>query len=37
MYRVNRRGLCDFLNRLIGRYPYRCRDSGRRFYKARRC
>jgi len=36
VYRSTRHGLRDFLQHLIGRYPFRCWECGRRFYRFRR-
>jgi hypothetical protein len=36
VHRSTRRGFVDFLQQLIGRYPFRCWDCGRRFYRFRR-
>lgn len=36
VYRSTRHGLKEYLYSLIGRYPYRCWDCGRRFYRFRR-
>ena len=33
VHRSSRRGFRDFLQRLLGRYPYRCWDCGRRFHR----
>ncbi|HEY7533279.1 MAG TPA: hypothetical protein VH681_10920, partial [Nitrospiraceae bacterium] len=33
IHRSRRRGFLDCLHHLIGRYPFRCWDCGRRFYR----
>ena len=36
--RSRRRGWKDVLQRMLGRYPFRCMDCGHRFYRlGRRC